>query len=329
MVRRAHFSTLIIAFAVLLLVGVSTWLILLERRRVPDLPDAPVAAETPGSPEQAEPATLRDHPKEPEAPEPLEPPKAPDPPVERHRVSAGMEHLAPRLYLVLDDAGLSLDELRRFAPFPETLTLAVLPHLPFSSDAVHLARAAGHEVILHQPMEAINGEDPGPGAIFTHFEDREIRAILEENLQRYPDVAGVNNHMGSRATSDERVMEIVLETVEQSGRYFLDSRTIHTSVVPIVAARLGIPVLERHVFLDHERTREYIRGQLDYALTLARRHGFAIMIGHVTVPETAEVLLERAPAIVAAGFRFLPLSAALKYGDLARIMEADGAGPGY
>ena len=226
----------------------------------------------------------------------------------------------PRLYLVLDDAGQAMEEFRRFSAFPGSFTVAVLPFLPYSEQIVRAASAMGHEAILHQPMEAYNGEDPGPGAIFLHNTDDEIRTILRENLERYPHLVGVNNHMGSRATSDERVMETVLAVVRDEGLFFLDSRTTHTSVAPILAARAGMPVLSRHFFLDHERSVTAINEQLDQALAHARRHGFAIMIGHVTVPETADILLERYGEIEQAGFEFLPLSHAPAAGDVEQLV---------
>ncbi|TVR68594.1 MAG: divergent polysaccharide deacetylase family protein [Spirochaetaceae bacterium] len=222
---------------------------------------------------------------------------------------------APRLYLVLDDAGQSPLDVRRFTSFQSVFTLAVLPELAYSDDAVQLARALGHEVILHQPMEALNGEDPGPAAIYLDQSDAEILSVLRSNLARYPEARGVNNHMGSRATGDERVMEVVLRALAEGNQYFLDSRTTHRSVAPRVAARLGIPLLARDVFLDHDRSRDSIEAQLDLALDHARTRGYAIVIGHVTVPETADVLLARQEEITSEGFLFLPLSAALDFGD--------------
>lgn len=218
----------------------------------------------------------------------------------------------PRLYLVLDDAGQSMEELWRFAAFPDVFTVAVLPDLPFSREISREARVMGHDVILHLPMEAFNGQDPGPGAIFADDTPEQIRTVLRRHIETYPEVTGANNHMGSRVTSDPQVMEIVLHTLHEAGWYFLDSRTTHLSVVPAVGERLSIPVLTRHVFLDHERTQAAIRRQLDLALDHARDHGYVIMIGHMTVPETAEVLIERYPEIDAEGFRFLPISSAVE-----------------
>lgn len=257
--------------------------------------------------------SLPDHTTPTHAPEPR-----PDHDADGTPISAQPEFTGPRLYLVLDDAGQSLDEFARFSAFEEVATIAVLPHAPAGRAVTEAARAAGHDVILHQPMEAINGENPGPGALFTHHGEVEIREILEDNLRRYPEVVGVNNHMGSRVTADERIMETVLQVLREEILFFLDSRTTHLSVVPKVAGRLGISVLSRNVFLDHNRSREEILSQLDHALEIAREQGFVIMIGHITVPETVAVLLERQREIVAAGYHFFPLAHAYENGDIHR-----------
>lgn len=212
------------------------------------------------------------------------------------------------LYLVLDDAGHDLDHLRRFMRFPGAFTLAVLPHLPDSHRAARMAVAMGHEVILHQPMEAMGGADPGPGAVLTVHDDASIRATVRRNLSSVPGIVGFNNHMGSKATSDPRVMQAVLGAVSGTNVFFLDSRTIHTSVAAATARELGIPVVERDVFLDNVRTHEAIREQLAQGLARARERGSAVLIGHVTSAELADVLLEDYEEITAAGFRFLPLS---------------------
>ncbi len=225
------------------------------------------------------------------------------------------------LYLVLDDAGQAIDEIKRLKGFSGPYTLAVLPDLPHSLEVTKRAIAEGHEVILHQPMEALNGEDPGPGAIFADQSEEEIRAVLRENMQRYPGFVGMNNHMGSRITSDPRVVEIILDVIAETGLFFLDSRTTASSVVPTVASGRGMTVLVRQVFLDHYREADTIREQLDLALEIARATGSVIMIGHVTVPETLQLLIEREDELVAEGFRFRPLSHAYQ--------EAIGADAGY
>ncbi|MFP4153973.1 MAG: divergent polysaccharide deacetylase family protein [Alkalispirochaeta sp.] len=214
----------------------------------------------------------------------------------------------PRIYLILDDGGHRVDDLRAFTPFPGVFTIAVLPYLEHSRDVARMTVALGHELILHQPMEALGGNDPGPGAIFTTYDNPRIRRVLRENLRQFPDAIGVNNHMGSKATGDERVMAEVASVLANRRLFFLDSRTIHTSVADTVAVAAGLPELRRDVFLDNVRTDEAISEQIDEGLAIAREKGYAVLIGHVTSPELARVLTDRYDEITAAGYIFAPLS---------------------
>ena len=82
----------------------------------------------------------------------------------------------------------------------------------FSAPA--LARAAylaGHEIMIHFPMEPDEpNEDPGVGALLLDLPDVELRRRLMDGLSRIEGVVGVNNHMGSRFTSDQAAMALVL-----------------------------------------------------------------------------------------------------------------------
>ncbi|MFP4114747.1 MAG: divergent polysaccharide deacetylase family protein [Spirochaetales bacterium] len=212
------------------------------------------------------------------------------------------------LVLVLDDAGNTLDAYEDFLAFPGPLAVAVLPQLDYSVHASAMAAAAGKEILLHQPMAATNGANPGPGAIEPGLTVSEIRALLSDNLATVPGAIGVNNHMGSLATTEPALMRTVLESLSGRGLFFLDSRTSAQTVARTVAAEVGIPFAERHVFLDNERTREAILGSLRHALELAHHGEPVVMIGHVTVPLLAEVLNETYPVIVANGYEFARIS---------------------
>ena len=208
------------------------------------------------------------------------------------------------LYVVIDDAGYSLRELQPFLALPQPLTISVLPHLPRSVEAAERTREAGKEVMLHLPMEAGNGADPGPGAVYVALDDHDIRQRVLAAFASVPGAVGANNHMGSRATADRRVMDVVVSVLGENGGWFLDSRTSADSVVRAAAEAAGIPFLERHVFLDNRRDRDYIRAAMAEGMEIASERGYAVMIGHVMVAELAEVLMEMYPAILDRGFEF-------------------------
>ncbi len=213
---------------------------------------------------------------------------------------------APRkkgtVVFVIDDVGNNLHELDPFLKYPGPLTVAVLPGLPHSAAAARRARAAGKEVLLHQPMEAIGGQNPGPGAIYTGMNEAEIRAILARNVAEVGPVVGINNHQGSKITADERTMKIVLAFCRERGLFFLDSRTTAETVAPAVAAGLGMSVRERDVFLDNIPERAAMIRYLQEGLQKAEKKGSAVMIGHAWSSELASTLQELYPELIEQGF---------------------------
>ena len=215
------------------------------------------------------------------------------------------------LVFVIDDAGHNLRDLEPFLAFPGPITIAVLPGLPHSAEAARRVRAAGKELILHQPMESIRGTDPGPYAIWAGMNGDEIRSIINRNLDEIWPVAGMNNHEGSRITMDEEAMETILSLSRERGILFLDSRTTAETAAPRVAQRLGITIGERDIFLDNYQERESILYFINRGLLRAQQNGLAIMIGHVWSPELAPLLKEMYADLIEQGYTFSSLTEAI------------------
>ncbi|WP_020612702.1 divergent polysaccharide deacetylase family protein [Sediminispirochaeta bajacaliforniensis] len=216
--------------------------------------------------------------------------------------------LRGELAIIIDDVGYSLKELRPLLDFPGPITFAILPGVTYSKEALKEILQAGKEAILHQPMEAVGGNDPGPGAIYTWMDSTAVREQLDKNLKELRGVKGINNHMGSKVTSDPRVMEAVLDDLREKNLMFIDSRTTAETVSRGIAQRLHIPYQERSVFLDNTQEREEILQAFQEGLQKAEKNGRAIMIGHVWCHELAEILLEVYPQALEEGFEFLSVS---------------------
>ena len=187
----------------------------------------------------------------------------------------------PRVAVIIDDCGQWLEVERGFIKLPVPLTLSVLPHVHGSAVIAEEANAAGKGVMLHLPMETVSGLYPGPGEVTTKMSDDQVRAQVTDDLQQVPLAQGVNNHEGSKASADERVMHDVIAVLAEHGNmFFIDSRTSAQSVGENVAAAAGVPTASRDVFLDNKENVSYTEGQLREAITIAKRSGSAIAIGH-------------------------------------------------
>ena len=78
-------------------------------------------------------------------------------------------------------------------------------------------------------------------------------------------------------------MNAVMAYLAESGKFFVDSRTTATSVAAPIAAKYGVPFMQRDVFLDHDRDPAAIRAALRDGLAVAREQGHAVLIGHASV----------------------------------------------
>ena len=206
------------------------------------------------------------------------------------------------LVFIIDDAGNNLNELEPFLRFPGPLTIAVLPGLPHSAEAARRIRAAGKEVFLHQPMEALGGQPPGPGAIYSEMSDGEIRALLNRNIKEIGPIAGINNHQGSKITMNPRIMETVLIFCREQGLYFLDSRTTSETQAPAAAKQLGMKIGQRNIFIDNEPDKKSMNRYINDGLVYAHQNGSAVLIGHTWSEKLGPLLLELYPGLAEQGY---------------------------
>ncbi|MCE1228511.1 MAG: divergent polysaccharide deacetylase family protein [Firmicutes bacterium] len=201
--------------------------------------------------------------------------------------------------LVIDDLGYAAPELvRRLCAQPIAFSAAVLPYLEFSRESATVVHEAGKEVMLHLPMEPVGypgpGKDPGPNAVMANLSESETRARVKKALLEVPYRRGVNNHMGSRLTPNRERMGWVLQEIKEAKCFFLDSRTEKDSVAFEVARKLGMPALQRQVFLDDSKEFDDMAKQWERALELAKRDGQVVVIAHI-YPETVAALEKLVP----------------------------------
>jgi len=219
----------------------------------------------------------------------------------------------PRLAIVIDDLGNELAPARRLAGWPEPVAGAVLPGLAYSAASARALSEGGKQVLLHLPMEpqGFPRVRPGPGVILRAQSDGEITQTLEADLATVPGAAGVNNHMGSAATADPRVMRAVARVLSHRGLFFVDSRTTDATVAERTAEEESVPSARRRVFLDDIATEAAVKERLDEALERARTEGSAIAIGH-PYPATLAVLERELPTAGEKGVKLV------KVGDLVK-----------
>ena len=225
----------------------------------------------------------------------------------RHAVAAPLVGGRPAIAVVSDDLGLNRRGTATLNQLKAPLTLSFLPYAGALEQQAAAGRAAGHELLLHLPMEPAGHEWPGPNALLSGLAPRDMVSRLRTQLLSFDGFVGINNHMGSLLTAERGPMALVMAELRSRGLLFLDSRTTAQSVAAAEARRAGVAHAVRDVFLDNDTDLASIRRQLALTEQIARRRGSAVAIGHPH-DATIEALRGWLPTLEQRGFVLVPIS---------------------
>jgi polysaccharide deacetylase 2 family uncharacterized protein YibQ len=224
----------------------------------------------------------------------------------RTRVKQGREN--GRLAIIIDDLGYDRAAADALLSLGFPLTVSVLPHLPLSAEVAEEAYRRGDEVMLHLPMQSESETAKTEEVeLRVGMNAQQVDSALEGMLETVPHAVGVNNHQGSRATADPKLMSELMPDLRRRGLFFVDSRTLASTVAYDTAERLGVRAASRKVFLDDSAMPEAILQQLELAARDAERDGSAIAIGHPR-PDTIAALAQGLPQLESRGIRLVFVS---------------------
>ncbi len=225
----------------------------------------------------------------------------------RNAVATSLSDPRPAIAVVIDDLGLNRKATAEVIELEGPLTLAFLPYADALEEQTRAARAAGHELLLHEPMEPVGREWPGPDPLLMSQAPDEMVSRFRKHLRSFRGFVGVNNHMGSRLTADHPRMALLMAEIGHRGLLFLDSRTSAATVAVSEARRRGVPYASRDVFIDNEIDFDAIMGQLAQAERQAKTRGVAVAMGHPH-EVTIEALRRWLPTLESKGFALVPIS---------------------
>ncbi len=198
----------------------------------------------------------------------------------------------PRLVIIIDDVA-----YKHQADAIKSVNLKLTPSF-FPATSAHpetpvLARRFSFYMI-HLPMQALGGFKGAEIGTLTVDDDYEKIAKKLQSIKRdFPNLKYINNHTGSRFTSDAAAMDRMMRAVRDENLIFVDSKTTSPTKVYGAAKKYSMPYIARDVFLDHDGSKAAVRKQLKYAIELAKKRSYAIAIGHPH-KNTIEVLQESA-----------------------------------
>lgn len=240
--------------------------------------------------------------------EPLAPKKEPVITKKKTRERPVFTGKVAKIAIVIDDVGVNVKQSRVAITLPKEVTLAFLPYAEKIQEMTKESKGKGHEMLIHIPMEAMSSDVPlGSMALYSNMKKADFQKEFNKIANSFEGYVGVNNHMGSKLTQDKQSMTLLMKELKKRKVFFLDSRTIATSVAADVATDMEVPNVVRDVFLDHEETPEFLQKALEKTESIARRYGSAIAIGHPK-EVTMTALKKWIPTLEKKGFELVPLS---------------------
>jgi polysaccharide deacetylase 2 family uncharacterized protein YibQ len=218
-----------------------------------------------------------------------------------------------KMAVIVDDFGARApDGAERLCALDQEVTLSILPFQSNTRAVVDLARRTGTAYIAHIPMEPQSrNEDPGEGALKTADPAQAIRDKLARAFRSIEGAPGCNNHMGSLATEDVRVMEAFMGWMAEQGLFFVDSQTSRQSVGHSLAQKRGVKSAKLTSFLDVENDPAAIEQRLRSLADRACDGELVVAIGHDR-PHTIDVLERVLPELAEQGIVFIPASEAVR-----------------
>ena len=185
----------------------------------------------------------------------------------------------PKLAIIIDDVSIRR-QLNSIQATGLKVTPSIFPPSERSMSSHTLAEGVEHYMI-HLPMESGSAQfNKQYKTLITTFSKAQIEARVKELRKLFPKARYINNHTGSVFTDDHSAMQTLYRALRKEGFVFVDSRTIASTKVPQITEEFGDAYVARDVFVDNEHNVPYIHRQLQKAVEMAKKRGYAIAIGH-------------------------------------------------
>jgi len=184
----------------------------------------------------------------------------------------------PKLAIIIDDVAFR-HEVRDIKKIPFKVTPSFFPPSKRHPDTYKFAKDFKYYMI-HLPLQAYHFSRVEKETLNVNDSPKKMEYIIQKIRKFFPKAVYINNHTGSRFTSDKKAMEELFKILKKYGFKFLDSRTSINSKALAVAREFNETIFSRDIFLDNIANEKYIKKQLLKAVKLAKKRGYAIAIGH-------------------------------------------------
>lgn len=184
----------------------------------------------------------------------------------------------PKLAIIIDDVA-SYEHINEIKKINLKLTPSLMPASKDFPNTPKIAKNLEFYMI-HLPLEALNYNSNSIKTLKTNDSFEEISKEIYKIRKDFPNAKFINNHTGSKFTSNKKAVQKLLDVLDEYGFIFVDSKTISNSKVEEVLKSKNQKYIFRDVFLDNTQNLKDIENELKKAVKISKKKGFAIAIGH-------------------------------------------------
>lgn len=184
----------------------------------------------------------------------------------------------PKLVIILDDIS-TLYHAKKIKSLDMNITPSIFPVSKNYPNSVKTA-AKFEFYMIHLPLEAMRYMAEEINTLKVGDSRAKIESQIAKIKSDFPAAIYINNHTGSKFTSDYNSMKTLFEVLKKYNMIFIDSYTTKDSKAGILSKEFGNKYIKRDVFIDNIRDEKSITKELRRAIKIAKTTGWAVVIGH-------------------------------------------------
>jgi len=184
----------------------------------------------------------------------------------------------PKLAIIIDDVT-TKRQLERILDIGYVVNMAFLPPTDGHKNSAKITKRLD-TYMIHLPLQASSSKYEEDNTLYIHHSIERIEERIKSLKALYPKADILNNHTGSKFTSNQVAMDKLFQVLKKYNYTFIDSRTTAKSVARQSSKKYGVKMFSRNIFLDNKKDKNYIQKQLKKAIKSAKQNGMAIAIGH-------------------------------------------------
>ncbi|WP_096028003.1 divergent polysaccharide deacetylase family protein [Campylobacter lanienae] len=184
----------------------------------------------------------------------------------------------PKLAIIIDDIS-TFYQAKKIKSLNLNITPSIFPPSANYPNSARVAREFEFYMI-HLPLEAMNYQAQEKNTLKVGDSSDKIESEISKIRSNFPKAIYINNHTGSKFTSDYDSLKKLFIAFKKHNMIFIDSYTTKDSKAKILSSEFGNKYLKRDVFIDNTKDEKAIINKLKEAIKIAQKSGFAIAIGH-------------------------------------------------